>query len=387
MKAKILPGTLGLILLFSVLLSPSAHAWNAMGHMAVAGLAYDRLTPTTRARVNALLARHRDFPKWMAALPAGYKNRARYAFMKAATWPDDIRKTPEDRPIWHYSDLPVIAPGYTPDPLELLPLKPNAETQIVAETKLLAEKTAGDQARAIALCWVEHLVGDIHQPLHSASLFSPLFPKGDRGGNSELLLPGAVSDDPIEKAAHPHNLHALWDDLLGITKDPARIDLITAGLKGPAFAPSTYPQLASHPTVHEWLVESNALAKAAYVGGKIALTPKSDGKANVTLPAGYLPKAHQVANRQIALASLRLAALLNAQTFPSVSSAPLPSVPSVTQSPSAKLSDTAGQIIGNKRSHVYHLPGEGGSLPAERNRVRFHTEAEAQSAGYRKVGG
>ena len=42
----------------------------------------------------------------------------------------------------------------------------------------------------------------------------------------------------------------------------------------------------------------------------------------------------------------------------------------------------SGGIIGNKRTHVYHLPGDTGSLPAVKNRVYFHNEAEAAAAGY-----
>ncbi len=45
-----------------------------------------------------------------------------------------------------------------------------------------------------------------------------------------------------------------------------------------------------------------------------------------------------------------------------------------------------GQIIGNKSSKVYHLPGAGGNLPAEKNRVYFKTEAEAKAAGYHAAG-
>ena len=44
-----------------------------------------------------------------------------------------------------------------------------------------------------------------------------------------------------------------------------------------------------------------------------------------------------------------------------------------------------GRIIGNKRSHVYHLPGDN-QLPAEQNRVYFRSESEAVKAGYRKSG-
>jgi hypothetical protein len=46
----------------------------------------------------------------------------------------------------------------------------------------------------------------------------------------------------------------------------------------------------------------------------------------------------------------------------------------------------AGAIIGNKRTRVFHLPGEKGSLPAEKNRVYFHSVAEATAAGYHPAG-
>src|SRR5689334_8326484 len=89
---------------------PPARAWDAAGHMAVAALAYDRLTPRARAAVDALLARHPDYAAWTAGVLTG--RRGRVAFERAATWPDDVRRTPDDRPLWHYEDLPVLAPGY-----------------------------------------------------------------------------------------------------------------------------------------------------------------------------------------------------------------------------------------------------------------------------------
>ncbi len=46
-----------------------------------------------------------------------------------------------------------------------------------------------------------------------------------------------------------------------------------------------------------------------------------------------------------------------------------------------------GRIIGNKNSHVYHMPGDGGSLPAPQNRVYFSSVAAAQAAGYHAAGG
>ena len=42
----------------------------------------------------------------------------------------------------------------------------------------------------------------------------------------------------------------------------------------------------------------------------------------------------------------------------------------------------SGGIIGNKRTHVYHLPGDTGNMPATKNRVYFRSETEARTAGY-----
>jgi len=43
-------------------------------------------------------------------------------------------------------------------------------------------------------------------------------------------------------------------------------------------------------------------------------------------------------------------------------------------------------IIGNKRTHIYHMKGDPGALPAEQNRVYFQTEAQAIRAGYHRAG-
>ncbi len=308
---RLLPALAGLTLLGFA--TPRTHAWNGTGHMVVADIAYDNLTPKTKAAVDALLQKQQDYKLWMSEMPAGYTDKGRFAFMKAATWPDDIRKTPDDRPIWHYVDLPVVAPGYTPDPAAIMVVTPNAETQITAETALLTTKSAADPDRAVALCWVEHLIGDVHQPLHTVSLFSAQFPRGDKGGNDESLAAGSVDKDPLELAANPHRLHALWDDLLGAAKDPAEIQTLAASLETPAYGRSAFPQIAAHKTVHEWVVEGSGLAqKHVYVNETLPMTPTGTEKAEVTLPAGYLTVAHKVADQQIALAGLRLADTLNA---------------------------------------------------------------------------
>jgi hypothetical protein len=293
-------------------LASPVRAWNSTGHMTIAAIAYDHLTPTAKARVDALLVRHRDYGLWMRQKPAAYLDKARFAFEKAATWPDDIRGTSDSHPTWHYIDLPVIAPGYTPGSSALLVPTPNAETQITAETAVLTAPEISAGERAVALCWVAHLIGDIHQPLHAATFVSALFPQGDRGGNTEALAAGAIAGDPVEAAAAPQRLHALWDDALGAETDPAVIDVLARSLETASYARSTFPQLTQDTTVQSWAQESHALAQeVVYIDGTLPITEAAD-HATVTLPPAYLETLHAVANRQIALAGLRLADTLNA---------------------------------------------------------------------------
>lgn len=46
-----------------------------------------------------------------------------------------------------------------------------------------------------------------------------------------------------------------------------------------------------------------------------------------------------------------------------------------------------GGVVANKNSHVYHLPGDRGALPAAQNRIYFPSAAAAEAAGYHRAGG
>lgn len=47
--------------------------------------------------------------------------------------------------------------------------------------------------------------------------------------------------------------------------------------------------------------------------------------------------------------------------------------------------DSAGVIVGNANSHIYHVPGQANYRMNSANAVYFNTEADAQAAGYRKA--
>jgi hypothetical protein len=52
----------------------------------------------------------------------------------------------------------------------------------MAENEAVVKKEGDGEQRTIALAWLFHLVGDIHQPLHTAQLFTADYPQGDKAG-------------------------------------------------------------------------------------------------------------------------------------------------------------------------------------------------------------
>jgi hypothetical protein len=62
------------------------------------------------------------------------------------------------------------------------------------------------EQKAIALAWLFHLLGDIHQPLYMAQLFTVEYPQGDRGGNEICVR--------VTQAGQPMNLRKFWDEVI-----------------------------------------------------------------------------------------------------------------------------------------------------------------------------
>ena len=206
-------------------------AWNGTGHRIVAAIAYDALTPSTRARVDDLIRRHPDYQTmFLMGAPSGPPAaRARAAFIAASVWADqikgdsrfydddrrDARPTPLQlgysdmarRQYWHFVNIP-----FTQDGTRLRDARtPNVVTEIERLSRAVA-KPAGDPANPVyALPWLLHLVGDIHNPLHAATRFTRDDPSGDRGGNAVYVEPGRT-------------LHGFWDGLPG--PDPSSASYI-----------------------------------------------------------------------------------------------------------------------------------------------------------------
>lgn len=302
----------GIFLCLLAFVPHSASAWWDEGHMQIAYLAYKRLDPSIKDKVDGLLKLNPDYPNWISSAP-DQASRAVYAFVHAATWADDIKTKGdyhEDRitdatagqnvaydklkpAYWHYKDLQFSPDGTslpTSDPVDAA-----KQVKLIIAT-LPAASGASDQLRAYDLVWLLHLVGDLHQPLHAIARYTAELPHGDRGGNSELVVP--ASGETIE-------LHAYWDRIFGGY----------SSVFGAMFDADDRTGLGSVPvpagaeTVldpDQWAAESFELAKTyAYAA------PVANGAAAVSLTREYETNARNVARSQAALAAARLARVLN----------------------------------------------------------------------------
>ena len=280
-------------------------AWNRAGHMATGAIAYDELmrgAPATLARVVAILRQHPQYESRWKPQMAGMseQDQERFLFMQAARWPDDIRGDKAfDHPVWHYIDYPYKPKG---QPDSVPAPAPPSENRVEAfkQNVAIVQSAVPDDQKAVALCWIFHLMGDSHQPLHTVSLFTTQFPKGDQGGNLFFIQP-----DPSSPTTQ--NLHAYWDGIV-LTDDhydPART---LAGKIENDREPS--PRKApAESRLEKWTHQSFDLAVSrVYRKGKLKIS--TDKNAGTPLPHDYHAAAERVAQRQIALAGYRLADFL-----------------------------------------------------------------------------
>jgi hypothetical protein len=172
------------------------------------------------------------------------------------------------------------------------------------------------EERAVHLCWLLHLTGDIHQPLHCCSLLSEAFPEGDRGGNLSLVK---FAD------GLPVKLHPTWDNLLGTNCDQDSIAEAVAQLQqlGQSGADDSARLAQDHTAAAEWAKEGFALAKThAYLNGDLRPANLTTNPAAELVPAlmpSYLADAEKVARIAAVRAGNRLANSLKAALLPPTS--------------------------------------------------------------------
>lgn len=297
--ARSLRASLRLLLLF--LVSSPATAWNSAGHRISAMIAWQTLDGGTRAAIAEVLRQHPDFDHWQAHAKGADPDLT--AFVEASTWPDDIRRDRrfytvgldeptvtqpgfpdmERRLHWHYLDRP-LNPG-----ARVVPSPGIMDRQLAELARIVGDPQEKISARAYALPWLIHLVGDAHQPLHTASRYA-LNGQGDNGGNQVTVI------NPF--APYPSmTLHRYWDDLPGTPwLRGSRLESAVDGLT------SLYPRSASAGTPEQWIDESWRIARQhAYPPGAEAVP---------TISERFHESALAIARSRVTVAGYRLADLL-----------------------------------------------------------------------------
>jgi hypothetical protein len=291
--------------------------------MIAAQLAYEQLSPEQQRHAVEILQCLPNFDydigPQTADLPPDL--RAMRIFQMAAIWPDLIKndKHPshkESRPGWHVTWLPLPVQGYKVPPQAARAGRPNTLDALPIQMRDFATSTSlSPERKAIALAWILHLVGDLHQPLHSVALYSKQWPAGDHSGSSFYVRP--------RKGEPATPLHKVWDGLFGGR------DISTTGIAAlarniahdPKLQRDDFPTELAKKTVQEWIEESREVARReAY---RLDTTSPIHGlpeiqakKADATggevpqLPDGYIQHAKIIARRQEALAGDRISDFL-----------------------------------------------------------------------------
>jgi hypothetical protein len=293
------------LFLAALLMSVPVWGWHPVGHKIVAAICYDQLPGKTRARVDELMRRHPDY----AAFTTGVRgDKARWAFINAAAWADDIKgdarfydDTRRDAVAtqllpgypdmkrhtnWHFINF-YFSPDGTAFPATPTP-------NVLTQMPVVLGGLGGGYA-PYYLGWFLHLGGDLHQPMHNVSRYTAWNvdrngrPQSDLGGNN-------VNVDGYT------NLHAVWDDLLGTTDDEDYIDWMAKRLRR--------EQKEERPAVtdvDQWSKEGFELAKSEAYRFAAELGPND--KPFRRTP-DYTRNALAVARKRAALAGRRMAALL-----------------------------------------------------------------------------
>ncbi|HYV39144.1 MAG TPA: S1/P1 nuclease [Gemmataceae bacterium] len=347
-----------------------AFAWHKDGHAAIGRIAWEQLKtddPASLVVLTNILKAHPHYEVFLSVNPPDGIEVDAWAFAQAATWPDWVRDPKAQTPtltakeskaikdkyhkrLWHFINLPLAHPldqeFYTDAKLAEIrksALEPelDADSQprhaIAALKQSLAtlkSADAMDKDKAVALCWILHLVGDLHQPLHASGLmarksslpatkfadltdFDP--PEGDAGGNRLAIK-------LHEKNKNAEVLHAYWDAL--VFKDAPKFANVEATLQKlwrKEFPRDGLPEAANKDFL-AWADESLELAKTVVY--RKDGTADSDFLDATPLPAGlsqdalnqalkdltaptlsptYQDNATKTAKKRMALASYRLA--------------------------------------------------------------------------------
>lgn len=315
-----------------VAFAPAARAWDHPGHMVTAAIAFseiERARPDLVEKLGLLFLKHPDpAPFWVAAGDAKGKERIRRMFIECARWPDDNKFTANDRLTWHSARWAVVADDASPEVVAAAEARNGKPTGQAIEaltlmSSMLSNPEADPSELAFALCWMLHILGDIHQPMHVSDLFSANFPTGNAGATMSYVH-DPVTDQPIP-------LHILWDSNFLRIPSLGEVDRNAQAFMQ-AYPRSALAELSTHPlsdpdAFRDWALESNRIAADWAFNVETTADPNRDQPAEKLvqnmvnfilngvspveeapdLPTGYWEKLKETAEQRMTLAGYRIA--------------------------------------------------------------------------------
>jgi hypothetical protein len=280
--------------------TPSLFAWGDEGHEIVGVIAYARLTPPVKKKVDSLLAADKD-------------NLTAPDFVSRTTWADKYRNSDrhatkvryEATRNWHFVNI-EIANGDIDSACNHHPKLPRGTVasagpanaclvdkidQFIAE---LRDVSIAKSEKILALKFLLHLIDDLHQPLHTAD-------NKDRGGNDVPVF--------FDDVTTPTNLHAYWDNHL-VQRLGADSRAIGASLNKQTTKAKADEWSKGTPT--DWAKESFRQArKVTYNFAGTQEFIDDHGAKGIYLDVIYDNRALPVVREQLSRAGVRLAAVLN----------------------------------------------------------------------------
>lgn len=268
-----------LVIFISIIISSNCLAWNSTAHNVIATIAYENLKPDVRKKADEMV---RNFSK-------EYPNFV--AFSQLGSWADTLRRQKiESFTHWHYIDFAISDDG---TPLKNVTDSDNAVWAIKLIEPVVENAQANIYERARFLAFLIHIVGDLHQPLHTVSRISAEFPDGDQGGN--LFL--------VEYNSKLTKLHKIWDegfDEFNLENSDKNVLALAHAIEA-EFPEKNFGAKVNDLDPQDWANEGVELAKRDVYSMKM----------NQAVSASYSAQGKQDAKQQVALSGYRLAKVLN----------------------------------------------------------------------------
>lgn len=263
--------------LFAAIPPAPAFAWGKTGHRVVAAIADTQLSGLARAHVKQILGGAESLDE-------------------AATWPDEMRSDPapfwqKTSTPWHYVTLNGILYDHAPPEGDAL----NALNHF---RDVLQDPKANLADKQLALRFVVHIVGDLHQPLHVGKCC-------DRGGNEVR----------VKWFGKPMNLHAVWDSAL-VDEEQLSFTELAAKLERHTRPADVIAWWDINP--RDWIAESGQIRDSLYPTAADLPKARKDKKAKAgeevlpDLSYSYVYRSTPIMEQRLSKAGVRLAAYLNA---------------------------------------------------------------------------